>query len=92
MEIKRFKIRFTGLFVIISILLLTIYVLLRNYYFLNPYLQHQTQLNAILENFFNLGISFTTYIKQVLITINLFILYIGITFYNRFYKKSKRLS
>ena len=42
MEIKRFKIRFTGLFVIISILLLAFYVLLRNYYFLNPYLQHQT--------------------------------------------------
>ena len=47
LEVKRFKIRFTGLFVIISILLLAFYVLLRNYYFLNPYLDRKsTRLNS----------------------------------------------
>ena len=90
LEIKRFKIRFTGLFVIISILLLAFYVLLRNYYFLNPYLQHQTDINNIKVQMFHLGTSFSTYLKQLLIALNLFIVYIGVFFYNRFNGKDRK--
>lgn len=69
---------------LICILCFTIYIVLRKTVFYTPTYDHQASIGYFVSSIFKLQFPLLPYLKQTLMTMNLFILYIGLVLYKKY--------